>query len=43
MGEHMHWIFANALDKGLIAKIYKEFTDSTPENQTVQLKSGQMT
>ena len=30
-------------DKGLISKIYKELTDSTPGRETTQLKNGQRT
>ena len=37
-------IFANdTSDKGLISKIYKELTLSTPGRQTTQLKNGQGT
>ena len=37
-------IFANDItDKGLVSKIYKELTKSTPKKQIIQLKSGQKT
>ena len=37
-------IFSNVTsDKGLISKIYKELTGSTPGRQTTQLKNGQKT
>ena len=37
-------IFANdTLDKGLVTKIYKELTSSTPEKQIIQWRNGQKT
>ena len=37
-------IFADVSDKGLISKIYKEFTKiNTNPPQTIQLKNGQRT
>ena len=37
-------IFANDIsDKGLVFKIYEEFTNSTPKKQIIQLGNGQKT
>ena len=36
-------IFADTSDKGLISKIYKELTNSTPKKQITQLKNGHRT
>ena len=37
-------IFANNLsDKELVSKIYKNLSNSTPKNQTTQLRNGQKT
>ena len=33
-------IFANTSDRGLISKIYKILQNSTPKQETIQLKMG---